>query len=92
MRIIRKLWRFFETSFYKLLVASLFYFCINVGVGGVCMMSIKWRDEQHPSFVNFISSFLSANSFRLNIVPIAPVMLILLVNFLSSVLCRGGKI
>ncbi|KAM0034998.1 putative RuvA domain 2, protein parting dancer [Helianthus debilis subsp. tardiflorus] len=44
----------------------------NSGVGGVCMMSSKWRDEQHPSFVNFISSFLSANSFRLNIVPIAP--------------------
>ncbi|KAI7737104.1 hypothetical protein M8C21_013312 [Ambrosia artemisiifolia] len=44
----------------------------NSGVGGVCMMSNKWRDEQHPSFVNFISSFLSANSFRLNVVPIAP--------------------
>nr|XP_043636651.1 protein PARTING DANCERS homolog isoform X2 [Erigeron canadensis] len=44
----------------------------NSGVAGVCMMSSKWRDEQHPSFINFISSFLSANSFRLNIVPIAP--------------------
>ncbi|KAJ6966161.1 hypothetical protein NC652_003905 [Populus alba x Populus x berolinensis] len=39
---------------------------------GVCMMNTKWRDEQHPSFINFIASFLSANSFRLNFVPIAP--------------------
>ncbi|GMY07924.1 protein PARTING DANCERS-like [Fagus crenata] len=39
---------------------------------GVCMMSTTWRDEQHPSFINFISSFLSANSFRLNFVPISP--------------------
>ncbi|KAJ6298295.1 hypothetical protein OIU76_019444 [Salix suchowensis] len=36
------------------------------------MMNTKWRDEQHPSFINFIASFLSANSFRLNFVPIAP--------------------
>lgn len=36
------------------------------------MMSCKWRDEQHPSFINFISCFLTANSFRLNFVPIAP--------------------
>ncbi|KAM4075688.1 hypothetical protein ACJW30_12G006100, partial [Castanea mollissima] len=42
------------------------------GGSGVCMMSTTWRDEQHPSFINFISSFLSANSFRLNFVPIAP--------------------
>ncbi|KAL3612288.1 hypothetical protein D5086_003308 [Populus alba] len=35
-------------------------------------MNTKWRDEQHPSFINFIASFLSANSFRLNFVPIAP--------------------
>ncbi|KAJ8759525.1 hypothetical protein K2173_007142 [Erythroxylum novogranatense] len=40
--------------------------------GGVCMMNKQWRDEQHPSFINFISSFLAANSFRLNFVPIAP--------------------
>ncbi|XP_057974648.1 protein PARTING DANCERS isoform X1 [Malania oleifera] len=39
---------------------------------GVCMMSKRWRDEQHPSFINFISSFLNANSFRLNLVPITP--------------------
>ncbi|KAG8660930.1 hypothetical protein MANES_02G201500v8 [Manihot esculenta] len=39
---------------------------------GVCMMNSKWRDEQHPSFINFISSFLAANSFRLNFVPISP--------------------
>lgn len=35
-------------------------------------MSTKWRDEQHSSFINFISCFLTANSFRLNFVPIAP--------------------
>ncbi|GJU54870.1 protein parting dancers isoform X1, partial [Tanacetum coccineum] len=46
--------------------------CIATGVGGVCMMSNKWKDEQHPSLINSISSFLTANSFRLNIVPIAP--------------------
>ncbi|KAF5457059.1 hypothetical protein F2P56_021194 [Juglans regia] len=40
--------------------------------GGVCMMRTAWRDEQHPSFIDFISSFLSANSIRLNFVPIAP--------------------
>ncbi|XP_047263397.1 protein PARTING DANCERS isoform X2 [Capsicum annuum] len=39
---------------------------------GVCMMSSTWRDEQHPSFLNFISCFLKENSFRSNIVPIAP--------------------
>ncbi|XWS21967.1 hypothetical protein CRYUN_Cryun30bG0103300 [Craigia yunnanensis] len=40
--------------------------------GGVCMMNNSWRDQQHPSFINFISSFLTANSFRLNFVPISP--------------------
>ncbi|CAH1442643.1 unnamed protein product [Lactuca virosa] len=44
----------------------------NSGVGGVCLMSTKWRDEQHSSFINFISCFLTSNSFRLNFVPIAP--------------------
>ncbi|KAI3512981.1 hypothetical protein L1887_20304 [Cichorium endivia] len=44
----------------------------NSGIGGVCLMSTKWRDEQHSSFINFISCFLTANSFRLNFVPIAP--------------------
>ncbi|XP_020249777.1 protein PARTING DANCERS [Asparagus officinalis] len=39
---------------------------------GVCMMNTSWRDEQHPSFIHFISSFLSANSYRLNFLPIAP--------------------
>lgn len=43
-----------------------------LGASGVCMMSNTWRDEQHPSFINFISSFLSANSFRLNFVSIDP--------------------
>ncbi|KAJ4837808.1 hypothetical protein Tsubulata_043894 [Turnera subulata] len=36
------------------------------------MMSTKWRDEQHPSFINFVSSFLSSNSFRLIFTPISP--------------------
>lgn len=36
------------------------------------MMSNTWRDEQHPSFINFVSAFLAANSFRLNFVPITP--------------------
>ncbi|KAK9269945.1 hypothetical protein L1049_025518 [Liquidambar formosana] len=44
----------------------------NSGGGGVCMMSNTWKDNQHPSFINFIASFLSANSFRLNFVPINP--------------------
>ncbi|XVF30198.1 hypothetical protein REPUB_Repub16aG0036700 [Reevesia pubescens] len=39
---------------------------------GVCMMNNSWRDQQHPSFINFISSFLTTNSFRLNFVPISP--------------------
>ncbi|XP_047325175.1 protein PARTING DANCERS homolog [Impatiens glandulifera] len=39
---------------------------------GVCMMSSTWKDGQDPSFIGFISSFLNANSFRLNFVPIAP--------------------
>ncbi|KAH9626471.1 hypothetical protein KSS87_006431 [Heliosperma pusillum] len=42
------------------------------GSGGICMISSKWKQEQHSSFISFISSFLSANSFRLNAVPIAP--------------------
>ncbi|KAM3304119.1 hypothetical protein P3S67_015151 [Capsicum chacoense] len=36
------------------------------------MMSSTWMYEQHPSFLNFISCFLNENSFRSNIVPIAP--------------------
>ncbi|KAF9617008.1 hypothetical protein IFM89_033078 [Coptis chinensis] len=44
----------------------------NRGGGGVCMMRSNWRDEQHPSFIHFICSFLRENSFRLNIVPISP--------------------
>ncbi|XLU25469.1 hypothetical protein S245_061535 [Arachis hypogaea] len=43
------------------------------GPGGVCLMRNAWKGE-HPSVINFISSFLSANSFRLNFVPIAPVI------------------
>ncbi|XP_052202578.1 protein PARTING DANCERS [Diospyros lotus] len=45
---------------------------IKEGGSGVCMMSNTWKDDQHPSFINFISSFLRANSFRLNCVPVAP--------------------
>ncbi|KAG9459406.1 hypothetical protein H6P81_003914 [Aristolochia fimbriata] len=39
---------------------------------GVCMMRSSWKEEQHPSFIRFISSFLSTNSYRLNFLPIAP--------------------
>ncbi|KAA0037049.1 uncharacterized protein E6C27_scaffold86G001440 [Cucumis melo var. makuwa] len=46
--------------------------CFANAGGGVCLMSNVWRDEQHPSFINFISNFLCSNSFRLNFVPIAP--------------------
>ncbi|KAK3014985.1 hypothetical protein RJ639_009286 [Escallonia herrerae] len=61
------------------------------GCGGVCMMSNTWKDEQNPSFINFISCFLSANSFRLNFVPIAPVTTVLnssstLVQFITRAL------
>ncbi|KAK7263972.1 hypothetical protein RJT34_31572 [Clitoria ternatea] len=45
---------------------------IIVGTGGVCLMRNAWREDQHPSFINFISAFLSTNSFRLNFVPVAP--------------------
>ncbi|GAV59373.1 hypothetical protein CFOL_v3_02904 [Cephalotus follicularis] len=44
----------------------------NSGAAGVCMMNSTWKNEQHQSFINFICSFLNANSFRLNFVPIAP--------------------
>ncbi|QHO55842.1 uncharacterized protein DS421_3g68600 [Arachis hypogaea] len=36
------------------------------GTGGVCLMRNVWKGEQHPYVINFISTFLSANSFRLN--------------------------
>ncbi|KAI8542447.1 hypothetical protein RHMOL_Rhmol08G0138400 [Rhododendron molle] len=45
---------------------------LDSGGVGVCMMSNAWKEEQHPAFISFISSFLNANSFRLNFVPIAP--------------------
>ncbi|KAF6166954.1 hypothetical protein GIB67_030647 [Kingdonia uniflora] len=44
----------------------------NTGGGGVCMMRSTWRDEQHPSFIHFIASFLRENAFRLNFVNINP--------------------
>ncbi|KAK4785540.1 hypothetical protein SAY86_002229 [Trapa natans] len=44
----------------------------DTGIGGVCMMNTTWRDGQHPSLIKFISTFLRANSFRLNFVPIGP--------------------
>lgn len=39
---------------------------------GVCMMNTTWKDNHHPSFIHFISSFLCSNSYRLNILPISP--------------------
>ncbi|XP_058727553.1 protein PARTING DANCERS-like [Vicia villosa] len=42
------------------------------GGNGVCLMRSSWKEDQHLSFIDFISTFLSANSFRLNFVPIAP--------------------
>ncbi|KZV50659.1 hypothetical protein F511_30972 [Dorcoceras hygrometricum] len=42
------------------------------GCDGVCIMSTTWKEEQHPSFINFISCFLSENSCRLNFVSIDP--------------------
>ncbi|XP_075519045.1 protein PARTING DANCERS-like isoform X2 [Primulina tabacum] len=44
----------------------------NSGCNGVCIMSTTWKDEQHPSFINFISCFLNENSCRLNFVSIDP--------------------
>ncbi|XP_058757426.1 protein PARTING DANCERS-like isoform X3 [Vicia villosa] len=42
------------------------------GTNGVCLMRSSWKEDQYSSFIDFISTFLSANSFRLNFVPIAP--------------------
>ncbi|KAI4331539.1 hypothetical protein MLD38_029724 [Melastoma candidum] len=44
----------------------------NAGSAGVCMMNEAWKNEQQPSFISFISSFLRDNSFRINSVPINP--------------------
>lgn len=65
-------------------------FLIISGCGGVCMMRTTWRDEQHPSFINFISNFLTTNSFRLNFVSIPPVISF---NFLIRYfyLCKKKK-
>ncbi|RLN29060.1 uncharacterized protein C2845_PM05G27490 [Panicum miliaceum] len=41
-------------------------------VRGVCMMSTSWRDKQHPSLINFIATFLAANSYRLNFLSTSP--------------------
>lgn len=35
-------------------------------------MSTSWKEEQHPSFIQFISAFLSTNSYRLNFLQIDP--------------------
>lgn len=59
-------------------------FFITAGNAGVCMISKPWRDEQHTSFINFVSSFLSLNSFRLNIVPLAPVCALFLFKYRST--------
>ncbi|XP_020597150.1 protein PARTING DANCERS [Phalaenopsis equestris] len=45
---------------------------LNAKGSGVCMMSTAWKEEQHPSFIIFISSFLHTNSYRLNFLQIAP--------------------
>ncbi|XP_058727554.1 protein PARTING DANCERS-like [Vicia villosa] len=42
------------------------------GGNGVCLMRSSWKEDQRSSFIDFISAFLSANSFRLIFVPIAP--------------------
>lgn len=36
------------------------------------MMSISWRDKQHPNLINFIAAFLAANSYRLNFLSMSP--------------------
>lgn len=45
-------------------------------------MRNAWKEDQHPSFIDFISNFLSANSFHLNFVPIAPVIAFFFLRFL----------
>ncbi|CAN6326967.1 unnamed protein product, partial [Urochloa humidicola] len=39
---------------------------------GACVMSTAWRDKQHPNLINFIASFLAANSYRLNFRSVSP--------------------
>ncbi|KAG2625410.1 hypothetical protein PVAP13_3KG207069 [Panicum virgatum] len=39
---------------------------------GVCMMSNSWRDKQHPNLINFLATFLAANSYRLNFLSVSP--------------------
>ncbi|XP_062180601.1 protein PARTING DANCERS homolog [Phragmites australis] len=39
---------------------------------GVCMMNTSWRDKQHPNLINFITTFLTANSYRLNFLSVSP--------------------
>jgi len=36
------------------------------------MMSNSWRDKQHPNLINFIATFLAANSYRLNFLSVSP--------------------
>ncbi|CAN6442059.1 unnamed protein product [Victoria cruziana] len=36
------------------------------------MINKSWRDEQCPEFIHFISSFLRANAYRFNFLPISP--------------------
>jgi hypothetical protein len=37
------------------------------------MMSTSWRDKQHPNLINFMATFLAANSYRLNFLSVSPV-------------------
>ncbi|KAL6618684.1 hypothetical protein ACP70R_033823 [Stipagrostis hirtigluma subsp. patula] len=39
---------------------------------GVCMMSNTWREKQNPNLINFIATFLAANSYRLNFLSVSP--------------------
>ncbi|KAF8696944.1 hypothetical protein HU200_036589 [Digitaria exilis] len=36
------------------------------------MMSTSWRDKQDPNLIDFIASFLAANSYRLNFLSVSP--------------------
>ncbi|KAG2625405.1 hypothetical protein PVAP13_3KG207069 [Panicum virgatum] len=36
------------------------------------MMSNSWRDKQHPNLINFLATFLAANSYRLNFLSVSP--------------------
>ncbi|KEH37912.1 hypothetical protein MTR_2g451120 [Medicago truncatula] len=41
------------------------------GINGVCLMRNAWKEDQRPSFIDFMSTFLSANSSLLSFVTIS---------------------